>query len=171
MRFNTPLIALIVGSILLINAIGMFLSLLMALFFEEQIITILFSVLITTIAGSILVWYGKTNNRPAFNRKDGFLIVTLSWIIMSLSGTLPYLFSGSIDNFTDAFFESLSGYSTTGATIFRDIEILDKSILFWRSLTQWIGGMGFIVLTIAVISFLTPSANQLFYRGITRNIP
>ena len=86
--------------------------------------------------------------------RDGFAIVTFGWILMSLLGCLPYIFSGSIPSFTDAFFESMSGFTTTGSTILSDIEALPKGILLWRSLTHWFGGMGIIVLTIAILPFL-----------------
>lgn len=101
--------------------------------------------------------YSKT-----ISRKEGYLIVSLGWVIMSLSGALPYLVSGTIPNFTNAFFETISGYTTTGATILNDIEILPKGILFWRSLTHWIGGMGIIVLAIAVLPLLGIGGMQLF---------
>ena len=90
---------------------------------------------------------------------------------MSFFGTLPYLLSGAIPNMTDAFFETISGYSTTGASILYDIESVHKGILFWRSLTQWIGGMGIIVLTVAILPLLGIGGMQLFVAeapGITR---
>jgi trk system potassium uptake protein TrkH len=86
----------------------------------------------------------------------------MGWVIMALSGTLPYLFANSITSFTDAFFETISGYTTTGATIIDDIEILPKGILIWRSLTHWIGGMGIIVLTVAILPMFGIGGMQLF---------
>jgi trk system potassium uptake protein TrkH len=88
--------------------------------------------------------------------------VAFGWIIMSLSGTLPYVFTGSLSSFTDAFFETMSGYTTTGASVVNDIEILPYGILFWRSLTHWIGGMGIIVLAIAILPLLGIGGMQLF---------
>ena len=79
------------------------------------------------------------------------MIVVLGWLFMTFFGSLPYLISGSIPTITNAFFETMSGFTTTGSTILNDIEALPKSILFWRSMTQWIGGMGIIVLTIAIL--------------------
>ena len=81
---------------------------------------------------------------------------------MSLFGSLPFIFSGSISSFTDAFFETMSGFTTTGSTILENIEELPKSILFWRSMTQWIGGMGIIVLTIAILPLLGIGGMELF---------
>lgn len=93
--------------------------------------------------------------------RDGFFFVTFSWISMALVGALPYFLSGAIPNFTDAFFESMSGFSTTGATILSDIEALPKSMLFWRALTHWIGGMGIVVLTVAVFPLMGIGGLQL----------
>lgn len=87
------------------------------------------------------------------NRKEGFLLVTLSWIVVSAFGSLPYMLIGHLD-FTDAFFETMSGFTTTGASILEDIEALPKSLLFWRSLTHWLGGMGIVVLTVAILPIL-----------------
>jgi trk system potassium uptake protein TrkH len=95
-------------------------------------------------------------------KRDGYLIVTFGWLIMSLTGSLPYVFSGAIPHYTDAFFETISGYTTTGASILTDIESLPKGILFWRSLTQWIGGMGIIVLAVAILPILGIGGMQLF---------
>ena len=81
-----------------------------------------------------------------FSSRDGYLAVVISWIVFSLLGTLPYLLSNTIPSFIDAFFESTSGFTTTGSSIMRDVEILPYSILFWRSLTHWFGGIGIIVL-------------------------
>ena len=94
-------------------------------------------------------YYGEV-----INKRDGYIVVTFGWIFMSLGGTLPYLFSGAIPSFTNAFFETMSGYTTTGSSILNEIEIIPKGVLFWRSLTHWIGGMGIIVLAIAILPLL-----------------
>jgi len=93
---------------------------------------------------------------------DGFAIVTLAWTTFALLGSLPYLFSGAIPSLTDAYFESISGFTTTGSTILADIERLPKSLLFWRTMTHWLGGMGIIVLTLAVLPFLGIGGMQVF---------
>ncbi len=100
----------------------------------------------------------KRDLRP----KEGFAVVTLGWVTFSLFGSLPYMLSGTIPSFTDAFFETMSGFSTTGATILTDIEALPHGILFWRSLTHWLGGMGIIVLSLAILPFLGVGGMQLF---------
>ena len=95
-------------------------------------------------------------------KREGYIVVTFGWLVMALSGTIPYLLTGSIPNFSNAFFETISGYTTTGSTILNDIEILPKGVLFWRSLTHWIGGMGIIVLAIAILPLLGIGGMQLF---------
>ena len=92
----------------------------------------------------------KTNNGKMYSR-EGFSIVALSWIFMSLFGSLPFVFSGSVNSFVDAVFETVSGFTTTGASVIPDVEILPKSILLWRSFTHWIGGMGVIVFLVAIL--------------------
>lgn len=94
--------------------------------------------------------------------REGFAVVTFGWIALSLFGALPFVLSGAIPSFTDAFFETMSGFTTTGASILTDIEALPHGILFWRSLTHWIGGMGIIVLSLAILPFLGVGGMQLF---------
>jgi trk system potassium uptake protein TrkH len=112
--------------------------------------------------GIILFLAFKNLKSQEVSKRDGYLIVTFGWLSMSLTGTIPYLLSGAIPEFTNAFFETMSGYTTTGASILTDIEALPKGILFWRSLTQWIGGMGIIVLTVAILPILGIGGMQLF---------
>lgn len=106
--------------------------------------------------------YKLTRFRQDLRAKEGFAVVTFGWIIFSLFGALPFILSGSITSFTDAFFETMSGFTTTGATILTDIESLPHGILFWRSLTHWIGGMGIIVMSLAILPFLGVGGMQLF---------
>ena len=117
---------------------------------------------ITALFGSVMRLSTKSDKDAEIKKRDGYLIVVGGWICMSLFGALPYIISGSIPEFTDAFFETMSGYTTTGSTILNDIENMPKSILFWRSMTQWIGGMGIIVLTIAVLPLLGIGGMELF---------
>ena len=112
-------------------------------------------------AGALMMLFGRQHNKQ-IQKREGYLIVSLGWVLMSLSGTIPYLLSGAIPNFTAAFFETMSGYTTTGASILNDIEIIPKGVLFWRSTTHWIGGMGIIVLAIAILPFLGIGGTQLF---------
>jgi trk system potassium uptake protein TrkH len=102
------------------------------------------------------------NHRKEIQKREGYIIVTFGWIFMSLAGAIPYLATGAIPTITNAFFETMSGYTTTGATILTDIEIMPKGILFWRSVTHWIGGMGIIVLAVAILPLLGIGGMQLF---------
>lgn len=109
-----------------------------------------------------LMWYFTREHEKKIRQKDGYLIVTLGWLALSLGGSLPYILSGAIPQFTSAFFETVSGYTTTGSSVLNDIEGVHKGILLWRSLTQWIGGMGIIVLTVAILPILGVGGMQLF---------
>lgn len=100
--------------------------------------------------------------RKELSTRDGFLVVGFGWFLMALFGALPYFFTGAIPSFTDAFFESMSGFTTTGATILENIEIVPGSLLFWRAFTHWIGGMGIIVLSLAILPLLGIAGMQLF---------
>ncbi|MFQ5334978.1 MAG: TrkH family potassium uptake protein [Flavobacteriales bacterium] len=120
----------------------------------------LFSALITAAVG-FLLWQIK-RDRNTIRKREGYLIVSLGWIVMSLFGMLPYLISGGIPEITNAFFETVSGFTTTGASILNDIESMPEGLLFWRSMTQWIGGMGIIVMTIAILPILGIGGMELF---------
>ena len=117
---------------------------------------------ISVLLFGILAMFFTRDHTKEMNKREGYLVVTFGWIVMTLSGTLPYLFTGVIPDFTNAFFETISGYTTTGSTILNDIESLPRGILFWRSLTHWIGGMGIIVLAIAILPLLGIGGMQLF---------
>ena len=121
---------------------------------------LLLSALITSLAG-ILAW-GLTRPDGEITLREGYAIVTFVWAGTAAFGALPYLLSGTLDSPVAAFFESMSGFTTTGATVFGDIESLPHGILFWRSLTHWLGGMGIIVLAIAVLPYLGVGGMQLF---------
>ena len=110
----------------------------------------------------ILCWKYKFKSEASVNKREGYLIVVLGWLAMAIFGSLPYYLSGFAQGVTNSFFESMSGLTTTGATIFTDIEYLPKGLLFWRSITQWIGGMGIIVLTIALFPLLGIAGIELF---------
>lgn len=106
------------------------------------------------IYGISMLWITREDRKQYFSTRDGFLLVTLSWVLAAFFGALPFYISGSMASLTDAFFESMSGFTTTGASILTDIESLPKPILFWRSLTHWLGGMGIVVLIVAIFQFL-----------------
>ncbi|MBC7075134.1 MAG: TrkH family potassium uptake protein [Syntrophomonadaceae bacterium] len=149
-----------VGKIIVIIGIAMLSSVFWSFYYSEDIIIrVLLASAITIILGGILVLIGQDEN---LSYREGFAIVTLGWVTASLVGTLPFLFSGYFSSFADAFFETVSGFTTTGASILTDIETLPKSLLFWRSLTQWLGGMGIMALFVAIIAGLGARANQIF---------
>ena len=135
-----------------------------AIFYDDQnhFNIFLLCSLITTLFGFLLRFLTKDEKNAEIKKRDGYLIVVGGWLCMTFFGTLPYLLSDSIPSFTDAFFETMSGFTTTGSTILDKIETLPKSILFWRSMTQWIGGMGIIVLTIAILPLLGIGGMELF---------
>ena len=112
--------------------------------------------------GISLYAIGFRANEYTAGRREGMLTVTLTWLLLSLLGMLPFYLGGYIDNITDAFFETMSGFTTTGSTILTDIEALPKGVLFWRSLTQWQGGIGMIVFTVALMPILGGGATQMF---------
>ena len=161
-RFNLKLIGAILGLLLVISGVGMLFSLPFSIYYKEDWLPIASSASITILTG-LPLWIFLNKNAPRdLKKRDGYLVVTFGWIIMSVFGTLPFILSGSIPNFTDAFFETMSGFTTTGASILNNIEELPKGILLWRSLSQWIGGMGIIVLAVAILPILGIGGMQLF---------
>jgi trk system potassium uptake protein TrkH len=149
--FNFRIIARVFSLMLIVEGLFMLLSAGVAsLYHEHTAASFLYSALITVFTG-IIVFTPLRNEERVYGNKEGYLIVTGLWILLSLFGTLPYILSGSITSFGDAFFESISGFSTTGATILNDVEKMPHGILFWRSLTQWIGGIGIIFISLSII--------------------
>ena len=163
MRFNIPIIINLLGSLLMMNGIFMLSCLIISIIYEEDILIGLGLAGTITLSAGFTAWIAtRFASNKNIRKRDGYLIVTLGWLFMSMFGALPYFFTGAIPDFTNAFFETISGYTTTGATILTDIEVLPKGILFWRSLTHWIGGMGIIVLTVAILPLLGIGGMQLF---------
>ncbi len=140
----------------------MLLSSLVSFLYKDGVTFQLFLSGIAVLLLGVSVMIFTRNHKKEINKREGYIVVTFGWIVMALSGTLPYIFTESISGFTDAFFETMSGYTTTGASILNDIEIIPKGVLFWRSMTQWIGGMGIIVLAIAILPLLGIGGMQLF---------
>ena len=132
------------------------------LFKDGSINALLVSLIITSLTGIILLVSTRNPESRQLNHRDGVAIVTLGWVMAGLFGTLPYILSGTVPDFTNAYFESISGFTTTGASVLSDIEALPEGILFWRSLTQWLGGMGIIVLSIAILPYLGIGGMQLY---------
>jgi trk system potassium uptake protein len=163
MKLINPLIIIrILSTILIIETISYLLCLPVAFIYKESPYPFLFSSGITFLLALILFAISRNRDVTRVSSKDGYLAVTLSWLILTLLGTLPYLFSGTIPSFIDAFFESTSGFTTTGASILKDVEALPFSLLFWRSFTQWIGGIGIIVLVVVILPSLMVNGYQLF---------
>lgn len=156
-------ISRIISIDLIIMSIALVLCCTVALIYSESIMPFIISALITSVLAICFFLPGIKKDTPnILNRKDAYFTVTISWIIIACSGMLPYLISGSIPSVTNALFESVSGFSTTGASILTDIEVLPKSILFWRSLTHWIGGIGIIILVIIVLPSYNIGGYHLF---------
>jgi len=132
----------------------------------KDLMPLLISAGITLGTGSIMWFIRRKYNEHDIGRREGYLIVSITWVIISLFGALPLYLSGYIPSFTDAYFETMSGFSTTGASILKDIEIIPKGLLFWRSMTHWIGGMGIIVLSIAILPFLGFGGMSLFWAEV-----
>ncbi|WP_067149912.1 TrkH family potassium uptake protein [Pseudotamlana agarivorans] len=162
LKLNFKIIFHFLGLLLLFNGGFMLVSSLVSLLYKDGVTSQIFLAgLLTMVVGAITMVFTR-NHEKVMNKREGYIVVAFGWIIMSLSGTLPYVITESIPSFTDAFFETMSGYTTTGASILNDIEVIPKGILFWRSLTHWIGGMGIIVLAIAILPLLGIGGMQLF---------
>lgn len=147
---NKRLIFYILGWVLVIEGLSMQLSTIIGLIYREQSYKyFLFIGLALALLGGLMVI--KKPQNPTMHIKDGFASTALSWIVLSLAGALPFYFSKSIPSFIDAFFETVSGFTTTGSTILVDIEALDKCMLFWRSFSHFLGGMGVVVFLLAII--------------------
>jgi trk system potassium uptake protein TrkH len=163
MKLINPLIVIrILSTIMLIESICFIVCIPVALIYGEELYPF---TLASAASMSIYIVFRLISiraNTSDISNRDGFLSVTLSWIIFCAAGTLPYIIGGTIPGFTDTFFESASGFTTTGASILTNVESLPYSVLFWRSLTHWVGGIGIIVLVIIILPSLGISAQQLF---------
>ena len=159
---NLKLIARIIGVLLLIESAMLLFCSGVSLFYQgDDLTSFIYTAIISAIVGVLLTFLSKGAEKY-LSRRDGYLVVALSWIVVSIVGTIPFYHSGYIPNLADAYFESISGFSSTGSTILDNIEELPHGILFWRSLSQWIGGLGIIVFTIAILPLFGVSSIQLF---------
>ena len=160
--FNTRMVFRTMGALLLLEAVFMTLALGVSLWYGEADSDVfLFSTIVTLLAGMIGLLIGR-RAESRMGEREGYLIVAMVWVVFSTFGLLPYYLSGQVPSFTDAWFESMSGFTTTGATIIPDLEVITHGLLFWRSLTQWIGGMGIIVLSIAILPIFGLNGMQLY---------
>jgi len=161
-KFNYRLISYIIGLLLLFNSAAILITSFVSFLLKDGFFNnIIYASLCCLVIGSIIMFFSR-NPTKVINRRDGYLIVILGWLTMVFSGTLPYIFTDTINNIPDLIFETMSGYTTTGSSIISDIESLPQSIIFWRSMTHWLGGMGIIVLAIAILPLLGIGGMQLF---------
>lgn len=144
------MVAYILGVLLLIEAFLLIFPLITAFIYSEPVMPFLASIGILGLVGGLLRLIGRTKNKTIYAR-EGFLIVSLGWILLSAMGALPFFISGEIPNYIDALFETTSGFTTTGSSILTNVEALSKSLIFWRSFTHWVGGMGVLVFIMATI--------------------
>ncbi len=159
---NSKIILRILSFLLLIEAaMLLFCSLVSLIYAGDDLLSFLYSAGVCIGVGGLLWLLGKDAPKH-MSRRDGYVIVTVSWLVFSLFGMLPFIISGYIPSVTNAFFETMSGFSSTGATILDDIESLPHGLLFWRSMTQWIGGLGIVFFTIAVLPIFGVSGVQVF---------
>lgn len=159
---NLGIILHLLGVVYIFLGSSMLLPFLVSLYYGDgDSLSILSSAIITLTIGILLflLFYKKERE---ISHKEGFLIVALAWVSIGFFGALPYLFSGTLTSLVDAYFESIAGFTTTGATVFSDVEGLPHGILLWRSLSQWLGGMGIILLSVAILPLLGVGGMQLY---------
>ncbi len=160
---NIRFIFKMLGLMFMIETVFLLIALIVAIFYRgDDVPAFGISSGILFVTGLLFFLVGMRANEHSAGRREGMLVVTLTWSLLSLFGMLPYYLSGYINNITDAYFETMSGFTTTGSSILNDIEALPHGLLFWRSLTQWQGGMGMIVFTVALMPILGEGASQMF---------
>ncbi|MEE8328956.1 MAG: potassium transporter TrkG, partial [Thermodesulfovibrionia bacterium] len=159
---NIAIVLNLVSIVLIFSSVFMLLPVMVSVIYRGQDLQALFiSFLLTLFSGILLYFVTKSQKTIELKHRDGFAVVTLGWLAMSFFGSLPYLLSGTAESFTYAYFESMAGFTTTGASVFDNLEGMPKGILIWRSLTQWMGGMGIIVFSIAILPMLGVGGMQL----------
>lgn len=166
-EFNYKLIFRVIGFLIIIESVFLLLTSVISIIYEENDFScFILSGTIALSVGLLFAFLGK-NPSTVVGKREGSIIVTFTWIFFSLFGLLPFWLSKSIPSFTDAFFETMSGFTTTGSSILNDIESLSHGMLFWRNLTQWIGGLGIIVISMAILPVFGMSSNQMFVAEAT----
>ena len=159
---NWKIISKILGSLLFIEALFQALCLaISAIYGENDLLAFVVSACVTAAGGCFFRYLGYGAD-SSLSRRDAYVVVTLTWTVFSLFGMLPFLIQGSPSSLTDAFFETMSGFTTTGATVIDDVESLSHGLLFWRSLMQWIGGLGIVFFTIAVLPSMVGGSVKVF---------
>ena len=154
-------LAYIIGAVIASAGVAMLPAVVTSLIYQEwtQALSLFWASLVTVLIG-VVAWR-LVGSSGELTKREGFASVGLAWIALAFVGTLPYLFTGSIGNITDAFFESAAGFTTTGSSVIPDPSLMSHGVLLWRSLTQWLGGMGIIVLSIAILPLLGVGGVQL----------
>ena len=148
---NRRMVFYVVGTVIKIEAALMLLPLITSLIYKESCISaILISIGIALVSGFAMTLLSRPGSKVIY-AKEGFVIVSLAWVVLSAVGALPFYISGEIPSYIDAFFETVSGFTTTGASILTDVEAMSKGLLLWRSFTHWVGGMGVLVFVMAII--------------------
>lgn len=168
---NFKVIFNILGLLLLIEGISMFLPFGVSVYFDEGDILALGITAIINIGVGALAYLLTRRSNKSIGKREGFIIVSLVWVVFSIFGALPFVISGYIPSYTNAFFETISGFTTTGASILNDVEALPHGLLFWRSMTQWLGGMGIIVLSLAILPIFRIGGMQLFVAEVPGPTP
>ena len=159
---NFRIISKIIGSLLFIEAFFMGCCAAMAFsFHEDDLMAFMMSTLNTFCGGFLFLFFGREAEN-SLGRRDAYVVVTLIWVVFSFFGMFPFLIHGSMTSITDAYFETMSGFTTTGATVIDDVESLPHGLLFWRSLMQWIGGLGIVFFTIAILPSLVGGSVKVF---------
>jgi trk system potassium uptake protein TrkH len=159
---NFRIISKIIGSLLFIESFFMGVCLAMAFsFHEDDVMAFIVSTLLTFGGAFIFLFFGH-EAKNSLSRRDAYVVVAASWVIFSFFGMFPFLIHGSVSSITDAYFETMSGFTTTGATVIDDVESLPHGLLFWRSLMQWIGGLGIVFFTVALLPQLVGGSVKVF---------
>jgi trk/ktr system potassium uptake protein len=162
----------VVGVLTITLAFAMLIPLLVGLFYQDiSVHPILLAIGITLAGGVALYLSGRTDHLEIVSQREGMAIVALGWTVAGFFGALPFYFEGEFPTFVDAVFESVSGFTTTGASVLTNIEAVSKGLLLWRSLIQWLGGMGIIVLGIAILPFLGVGGMQLYKAEVPTPVP
>lgn len=159
---NFKIIYKVIGSLLFIEAIMMLACLAVSIYYRDDDIPAFLITITVTLLAAIGLKYKGYGAENSLGRREAYLLVTLIWLIFSALGALPFVISGYLTSYTDAFFETMSGFTTTGATIIDDVEALPHGLLFWRSLTHWIGGLGIMFFTIAILPSLVGGSVKVF---------
>ena len=160
---NFKIIANIIGFLLILTGLFMLPGIFFSIYYgSNDIISLILCGAGTSAIGFFLWFFTRKRDTSQLNKRDSYLIVSLGWITMSAFGAIPFVVHGSIPSYTNAFFETVSGFTTTGASVLSDIESLPYGLLFWRSMTHWLGGMGIIVLSLAILPILGIGGMQLY---------